>query len=105
MFTKRAGTGGDGHGLLGSRVVRTRVVRVGRVKRDGLRRVEFGVMTLTRPLTRRVGRDGLGRGGYGRVTGLLFFNLKISKFQKNQKKNSKKIQKNCKNTEKFQNYF
>jgi hypothetical protein len=53
VFTKRAGTGGHGYGLPGSRVVRAHVGWV-----------EFGVMTLTRPLTRQVGRDGLGPGGY-----------------------------------------
>jgi hypothetical protein len=80
VFIKRAGTDCLSH----------RLFKYGLYRWDSLRQIEFKAMTLTRPLTRRVGRDGLGRDGYRWVTYLLLFfkfdNSQITLY------NSKKMQ-------------
>jgi hypothetical protein len=71
VFIKRRGrtdTGSyPGHGLSGYGLDGLDML-------DGLRRVEFGVMTLTHPLTRRV-----ERGGYGQAWIIIILNSKILK--------------------------
>jgi hypothetical protein len=69
------GTDGHGHGLPGSRIVG---------------RIEFEVMILIYSLTRRVGRDELGRGGYERTR--IYYYFKFEKYQITHY-NSKKLQK------------